>query len=1404
MRVRVGADRRLAPRILGAAARLALSAAVLASTLFQGAYTYRRALFEETLKRRISALLFEKTRSEIAIGAIGGSWVSGVALEDVEVSGVGGAPQIRSVKIKAASLSFDPMALALGDPSGIKAVEIEDVEVAIDFDKIGPDAEPGKEAPGPFPDLEGLFLPSVRVRNLMVTAVRGGTRIEIRGICADSAGGPLGSASAGIVWSSIALDSPSGRCGWGPGTADAAFSRGGVDVRASCGGLDVLDCRIGVPAPSGPQKAAVSATVRPFRGCETRISGFLSWPPGSGFEADVEADVRDAGAVPELPGLPLPRMRGAFGVRAHAEGRDWDVFNMSGRLEFSAGEGELAGIRLESIALSGTLDPGLMASASGRAVGPGFDLRISLQAAWDGPVEFSIESEVPDLSKVLEGAPRTGVAGRAGFKGACSGLGESPSLAGRFESSFGNLAGAAGVEVDAGIALRGDGMDFDGAQVRTAGGRMDCSGRLVFAPEFAMSLKAGLRAESLKSLLPPDFVPGLGFDASVAADALISVRDGSFSVRGSVRDGVFRSNGMEFSGIEADAAFEGSAIGIERFRAFTGPFGFSADSAVLDFSKGFLATARGFSVSWDGDSMCATGPVVFGIEGGIVRAGPFSLEGAGTSLSGGFEISGESLSGKVRAGCADLQALGGLLPAGLAGIRGAAEAEAELSGSPGKAGVRLVAGFRGIRAEGTPELKGSVEMSASGGSAALQRAVVETDGGMVEISARVPFDFDLSGPKDVLESVAAILDDPGFEAELRCRIDDARRAAAAFQGVPQAVAGRARLEAAVRGPLRDPACSGVFSWLVPKGSGTPLRKLRFSFRSAPGGLQFERGQAELSFAEIGFSGFVPVRLGPVPGGGAEFDPFGGEGEMNLDFRCEECEIENVAREFGFPGGLSELAGRCRFAVRARGTLKSPEIAAEGVCDGIEIPLSAGRKGDLSFSASYSQGALAVHRCDFSSGAAAARCRGSFPVNLGLGAAESGLIDPEALIWAEAVLTGFDPGMFAIPGGQLRTFSGIVSGETRLGGTYAKPALEADFRLSDGDISFKNPALPRIGAVSGTLEIREGGAVAVIEGDSSGGSIRVESNVAISSGRVTGIHAEIEGKNRPLVLAGPPARVRSDFSLRLHGTPECAVLSGSVKAFATRVEKRIDLDGAQGEGGEIIPGFSLPGIDRVDLDVAVTAPEGVRITSEIFQSGISVADICVDVVGDMRILGPTTSPYLIGRLYSRRGWADLPFYRLTLAAAQAEFTEANPQDPVINVLGRTARGNGTIYVNVNGPLSSAEVSFRSDPPMPEEDIRVFLVTGMRPSDLRGSGSGQAMGAQILALVARQITPRIFGKGVEESILDRVSFQTEKDSITRELRYSAGFRIFDWLYLTGEKDERGYYNGKVTVKLGFKVK
>jgi translocation and assembly module TamB len=135
-----------------------------------------------------------------------------------------------------------------------------------------------------------------------------------------------------------------------------------------------------------------------------------------------------------------------------------------------------------------------------------------------------------------------------------------------------------------------------------------------------------------------------------------------------------------------------------------------------------------------------------------------------------------------------------------------------------------------------------------------------------------------------------------------------------------------------------------------------------------------------------------------------------------------------------------------------------------------------------------------------------------------------------------------------------------------------------------------------------------------------------------------------------------------------------------------------------------------------LDVTVSAP------NQIFLRG---RGLDAELGGAVRLRGTTDAPSPSGEIRLLRGRLDILGRRLDLTEAQ--ITLGGSLDPMIRVTASTTSEGITSNVVISGLISDPQVSFTSQPPLPDEEVIAHLLFGRDLSQLSAFQAAQLAGA-----------------------------------------------------------------------------
>ena len=230
----------------------------------------------------------------------------------------------------------------------------------------------------------------------------------------------------------------------------------------------------------------------------------------------------------------------------------------------------------------------------------------------------------------------------------------------------------------------------------------------------------------------------------------------------------------------------------------------------------------------------------------------------------------------------------------------------------------------------------------------------------------------------------------------------------------------------------------------------------------------------------------------------------------------------------------------------------------------------------------------------------------------------------------------------------------------------------------------------------------------------------------------------------------------------------------VPVMRTLERARIDLDGS---GAARVGGGSPSG---VRLDVAINAPNRIFIRGR---------GLDAEVGGNVRLRGPVSDVRPTGEFELIRGRLSILTQRITLD--RGTVTLVGDLDPLIDFSATTVSGDARITVSVTGRASDLDISFSSDPDLPEDEVLARLIFG------RGLDELSPLQIARLAAAAAELSGR-GGPGIFDQL--RAATGLDDLDVTTDAEGNAGVRagryINDNIYLGVEAGQGG---GRVTIDL-----
>lgn len=357
--------------------------------------------------------------------------------------------------------------------------------------------------------------------------------------------------------------------------------------------------------------------------------------------------------------------------------------------------------------------------------------------------------------------------------------------------------------------------------------------------------------------------------------------------------------------------------------------------------------------------------------------------------------------------------------------------------------------------------------------------------------------------------------------------------------------------------------------------------------------------------------------------------------------------------------------------------------------------------------------------------------------------------------------------------QNLTSSGMVTFNMNARGTFSHPDLTGQVKLSNVSMSIED--LPNgISQLNGELDFDQDRLqVKNLVGTTGGGQVSITGYATYQQG----IYSDLTATGKDIRIRYP-AGISSmvDTKLRLQGTQNNLLLSGSVRLTRFTISPNLDFASFSGPSNSITPppdpnAFS----NHVRLDIHVTSSPELD-----FQN--SFAKLAGDV--DLRVRGTVAQPSVLGHITVTEGSATFAGTQYELQHGDIFFSNPVRIDPIID-LDATARVEDyDITIGLHGTPSNLSPTFRSEPPLSQQDIFSLLAMGRTQEEQQiystqqqqagvNSTADALLGGALNATVSSRIQ-KLFGGGsvkIDPSWVGSLGNSTARITVSQQVSKNA---------------------------------
>jgi translocation and assembly module TamB len=209
------------------------------------------------------------------------------------------------------------------------------------------------------------------------------------------------------------------------------------------------------------------------------------------------------------------------------------------------------------------------------------------------------------------------------------------------------------------------------------------------------------------------------------------------------------------------------------------------------------------------------------------------------------------------------------------------------------------------------------------------------------------------------------------------------------------------------------------------------------------------------------------------------------------------------------------------------------------------------------------------------------------------------------------------------------------------------------------------------------------------------------------------------------------------SLRLSGTPDGGYLTGKVLVQRVTLTGGLESAGALVSSNSGASGGGSSFLRNLQIDVEASSTPDSR---------MEWPGAHLEADASLRVRGTAEHPILLGHIHVISG--ELYFHDSKYRVNRGDLNFANPFriDPVISVEATTTIQQYEITLNFSGQSSKMSLSYRSDPPLPPNDIITLLAMGQTSTEVatRSGGVAQPGSAGASALLSEAISSQLGGR------------------------------------------------------------
>jgi translocation and assembly module TamB len=312
-------------------------------------------------------------------------------------------------------------------------------------------------------------------------------------------------------------------------------------------------------------------------------------------------------------------------------------------------------------------------------------------------------------------------------------------------------------------------------------------------------------------------------------------------------------------------------------------------------------------------------------------------------------------------------------------------------------------------------------------------------------------------------------------------------------------------------------------------------------------------------------------------------------------------------------------------------------------------------------------------------------------------------------------------------------------ELHVGGTIVHPQMAGTLAINDVSLGYGDFPV-RLNALNGKVRLEgERAVISSLDGTIGGGKVSMSGFLLLQG---------VPRYQLRTHLSQVRVRYPSDFTsvmdgdLILGGTANQGQLSGAISIRNIFANENLNLASLLGESSNPLTplsiGVSSPFASKINVNVQIQTALPVSIETQ---------NLRVVSDADLRIQGTLANPVVVGSINFRNGQAVFRGNRYTLSRGEISMTNPFQTSPILDLQATTRIDQYDLTIEISGPPDRLRLAYRSDPPLPTEDILSLLAFGFSQRQqafsptTRNPSSSAGASALLSEALSNQVTGRI---------------------------------------------------------------